>query len=59
MTKKRRRGRPKSGNIRVAVMMEPDLYAKLKEMAEAENRQVSNMLNVVLREALAKAREGR
>ncbi len=53
MTKKRGPGRPKSANIRVHVMMEPDLYAKLMEKAEAENRLFSNMLNVVIRETLA------
>ncbi len=55
MTKKRGPGRPKSANIRVNVMMEPDLYAKLVERAEAENRLFSNMLNVVIREILTKA----
>ncbi len=49
MTKKRGVGRPKTGNIPVHVMIEPDLYAKLVERAEAENRQFSNMLNVALR----------
>ncbi len=52
MTKKRGRGRPKSANIRVCVVLEPDLYAKLIERAKAENRLFSNMLNVVIRETL-------
>lgn len=55
MTKKRGVGRPKTGNIPVHVMIEPDLYEKLMERAEAENRQFSNMLNVVIREILTKA----
>ncbi len=49
MTKKRGPGRPRIGNIPAHVMIEPDLYVMLKERAEAENRQFSNMLNVVLR----------
>lgn len=57
MTKKRGVGRPKTGNIPVHVMIEPDLYEKLMERAEAENRQFSNMLNVVIREILALERE--
>lgn len=51
MTKKRGRGRPKIGNIRVNVMFEPDIHAMLMKRANKENRPFSNMLNVVVREA--------
>lgn len=58
MTKKRGRGRPKTANIRVSVMIEPDLHAKLRERAKAENRLFSNMLNVVIREILTNGVDG-
>ena len=55
MARKRGRGRPKTQNIRVNVMIEPDLHKLLMTRAIEENRQFSNMLNVVVREAFVVA----
>ena len=52
MTKKRGVGRPNTGNIRTHVMLEPDLLERLTRRAEVEHRNVSNMINVLIRAAL-------
>ncbi len=52
MTTKRGRGRPRTGTVRRHVMLEPDLLKRVKARAEAEERNVSNMINVLIREAL-------
>lgn len=52
MTTKRGRGRPRTGNTRRHVMLDPELLERVKRRAEAEERNVSNMINVLIREAL-------
>ncbi len=55
MTGKRGRGRPRTGNVKTHVMLDPELLERVKSRAEAEHRNVSNMINVLIREALERA----
>lgn len=49
MPKKRKRGRPRLGNINVHVCFEPDVHAWLKKQSKKESRPFSNIVNVALR----------
>ena len=52
MTGKRGRGRPRTDNIKTHVMLEPDLLKRIQARGEAENRRMSNMINVLIRAGL-------
>ncbi len=52
MASNRSRGRPRTGNLKTHVMLEPDLLKRVKSRANAEHRNVSNMINVLIRAAL-------
>lgn len=53
MKKTQPRGRPRLNNVRVNVMFEPEIHSLIAKRAERENRQFSNMLNVMVREGVA------
>ncbi|MBQ4032375.1 MAG: ribbon-helix-helix protein, CopG family [Paludibacteraceae bacterium] len=44
----------KDKKAKICISIDPELLAKIKQMAEAENRPLSNMLEVLLREQIEK-----
>ena len=48
---KKKPGRPYLGKVRIHIVLDPDVYEKLRRRADAETRPFSNMINVILRES--------
>ena len=58
-TPKRRRGRPKTENERFQLVIDKELLRKARTLADRERRTVSNMLAVLVEEALKDRGENR
>ncbi len=56
---KRRRGRPKTKNERFQLVIDEELLRKARRLADKERRTVSNMLAVLVEEALRDRGEDR